>query len=84
MFDNAECLEYVGVAMNSFNDRIWDHDSFVERRFTDVITIPHHFYFLGLALEFFLICRLHPPKNSTYRGYTIPQYQVELPAPEPN
>ena len=82
MFDNAECLEYVGVAMNSFDDRIWSHRTFVERRYTDVIAIPHQFYFLGLALEFFLICRLQPPKNTTYKGYTIPQLEVELPAPQ--
>jgi hypothetical protein len=73
IFDPAEKLEYVGVAMNSFHDRIWDHDSFLERMLTDVIAIPHEYYFLGLALEFFLICRLHPPKNTVYRGYTIPE-----------
>lgn len=72
MFDNNEVLEYVGVAMNSFHDRLWSHDSFVERMLTDVIAIPHEYYFLGVALEFFLICRLHPPKNTIYRGYTIP------------
>jgi hypothetical protein len=73
MFDREEKLEYVGVAMNSFHNRIWDHDSFVERMLTDVIPIPHAYYFLGLSLEFFLICRLHPPKNTIYRGYTIPE-----------
>lgn len=72
MFDDSEVLEYVGVAMNRFHDRIWSHDPFLKRRFTDVIAIPHEFYFLGIALEFFLICRLHPPMNTIYRGYTIP------------
>ena len=41
MFDNNEALEYVCVAMDSVHDRIWSHDSFVERKFTDVIAIPH-------------------------------------------
>lgn len=78
MFDRAEKIEYIGVAMNSFHDRIWSHDSLVERMLTDVIPIPHEYYFLGLALEFFLICRLHPPKNKVYRGYTIPTYPPDL------
>ncbi|MDB4793219.1 hypothetical protein OAG75_01105 [bacterium] len=82
MFDCSENLEYVGVAMNRFDDRVWSHDSNVERMLTDVISIPHEYYFLGLALEFFLICRLQPPKNKVYKGYTIPEFQVEIPGIE--
>ncbi len=57
--------------MNRFHDRIWSHDTAVDRTLTDVILISHEYYFLGLALEFFLIARLRPLKNATYRSYSI-------------
>ena len=71
IFDANESLEYVGIAMNRFHDRIWSHDTAVDRTLTDVILISHEYYFLGLALEFFLIARLRPLKNATYRSYSI-------------
>ena len=72
IFDPSETLEYVGLAMNTFDDRIWSHDSYVDRQWTDVIPMSHAYYFLAPALEFFLIVRLRPRKNSQYRTYTLP------------
>ena len=71
LFAEDQTLLYVGLAMNRFDDRIWSHDHHVERHWTDVVAIGHEHYFLAPALEFFLISRLHPPRNRTYRGYTI-------------
>lgn len=64
-------LQYVGKAMNSFDDRVWDrkHDEY--RRWTDLIPFCDQFYFLAPALEFFLISRATPPRNDVYRGYRI-------------
>lgn len=72
MFDPKGDLQYVGKAMNAFDDNIWakKHDAY--RRWTDLIPFEHRAYFLAPALEFFLISRLDPPRNSQYRGYTIP------------
>ena len=75
IFAPDESLQYIGVAMNRFHDRIWSHDDYVDRRWTDIVPLPHAYYFLAPALEFFLICRLRPPMNRTYRAYTI----LELP-----
>ncbi|MEM1444671.1 MAG: hypothetical protein AAGF84_01320 [Planctomycetota bacterium] len=72
MFGPDETLQYVGLAMNAFNDRIWSHDAYVERQWTDIIAFSHENYFLAPALEFFLICRLQPPMNSQYKSYTLP------------
>ena len=77
LFDDKEALLYVGVAMNTFHDRIWSHDWWIERRFIDVIPFPREYCFFALALEYFLICRLRPPKNSVYQGHTIPFVQPE-------
>ena len=66
LFDNEEKLQYVGVATNTFDDRIWSHDWWIDRRFIDVIPFPDDYCFLALALEFFLIRRLQPPKNTMY------------------
>jgi len=38
--------------------------------------LAHEYYFIAPALEFFLICRLQPPKNSQYRRYTIPVHEL--------
>ena len=76
IFNPLEILEYVGLAMNAFDDRIWSHDSYVNRQYTDVVAFDHTFYFLAPALEFFLIVRLQPPKNSQYKGYTIPESAI--------
>lgn len=64
-------LQYVGKAMNSFDDRIWDrkHDEY--RRWTDLIPFCGQFCSLARALEFFLIARSAPPRNDVYRGYRI-------------
>jgi hypothetical protein len=84
IFAPDESLEYVGLAMNRFHDRIWSHDDWVNRRWTDVIPLRHEHYFLGPALEFLLICRLRPPKNKVYKSYTIPfpPEAAELSGPE--
>jgi hypothetical protein len=63
IFDESEALEYVGVTTRCFHDRIWSHDQWVSRRFTDVIPFPDNAYFFAPALEHLLIFRLCPPKN---------------------
>ena len=73
IFAPDESLEYVGIAMNRFHNRIWSHDDHLNRRWTDVISLPREYYWLGPALEFFLIVRLQPPKNSVYKAYAIPE-----------
>ena len=65
-------LEYVGLAMFRFDSRIWSHDGLVSRRWTDVISMPYKYYFLAPALECFLILRLRPKHNKTYRNFTLP------------
>ncbi len=78
IFNENEALQYIGVAMNGFARRIWMHDEDVDRRYTDLISIPRQFYFLAPALEFFLVCRLRPPKNKVYRNYTIPPWEPDV------
>jgi hypothetical protein len=78
MFDAADELLYVGVALVNFDKRVWSHDEMfaswgVERRWTDVIVLPPEYAFLGLSLEYFLICRLCPKCNTSYKGYKIPR-----------
>lgn len=64
--------------MVNFDKRVWSHEKMfgsreVERRWTDVIVLPPECAFLGLSLEYFLICRLHPKCNTSYKGYEIPR-----------
>lgn len=81
IFEADEALQYVGLAMNRFQERIWMHDAYVNRQFTDLIPFRYEHYFLAPALEFFLVCRLRPPKNKVYRDYTIPPWQLDGPTP---
>jgi hypothetical protein len=69
LFGPDERLLYVGLAMWSFDKRVWSHDAEIDRRWTDVIPFPDNLVCLAPALEFFLISRLDPPGNKTYRGY---------------
>ena len=67
IFDPERRLQYVGVATNRFEDRIWAHDESIARGFTDLIPFEKDWAFLALALECFLIARLAPPGNTKYR-----------------
>jgi len=78
IFDEHEELLYAGVALVNFDNRVWSHDACfeswdVERRWTDVIELQPEYAFLGLSLEYFLICRLNPRCNTSYKGYEIPK-----------
>jgi hypothetical protein len=77
IFDGDAVLQYIGIAMYRFDDRIWSHDDWIQRRWTDVISLPNHCYFLAPALEFFLIVRLQPPGNTQYKDYRIPERIIE-------
>jgi hypothetical protein len=68
IFDVEDRLQYVGLAMNAFDDRIWSHDEYVPRKWTDVIAFPDDWCFIAPALECFLIAKLKPPGNSHYRS----------------
>ena len=71
IFDPAEALRYVGVAMFNYDKRVWSHDAELERRWTDIIPFDDRHLFLALSFEFFLISRLKPPGNKVYRGYDV-------------
>jgi hypothetical protein len=78
IFDAASELQYVGLAMNTFDHRIWSHDEYISRQWTDVIPFDPAWYFLAPALEFFLIVRLQPPANTAYRQYSIGERVVTV------
>lgn len=69
IYDPAAVLQYVGLAMWSFDTRVWSHDAHMDRRWIDVIAFDDQCWCLAPALEFRLICDLHPPCNKIYRGY---------------
>ena len=73
--DDEYALQYIGLAMDKFDNRIWEHEGDVDRRFTDIIPFEHKYYFLAPALEFFLISKLSKKmpklKNKIYRGHSI-------------
>lgn len=71
LFEGTEQLRYVGLAMYSFDKRIWSHDGYISRQWTDIIPFEDTWYFLAPALEFFLISRLQPPDNRSYRNDRI-------------
>lgn len=76
LFDEAELLQYVGVAVVNFDKRVWSHDTWIERRWIDIIPIRDEFVFLAPSLEYFLICRLAPRHNKSFNGHTIPKCSV--------
>ena len=80
IFDGDAVPQYVGVAMYRFHDRIWSHDDWIQRRWTDVIPLSDQCYFLAPALEFFLIVRLQPSGNSHYKDYRIPEKKIIEPS----
>lgn len=78
MYDAADMLMYVGVALVSFDKRVWSHDQLFasygdKRRWTDVIALEPKYLFLAPSLEFFLICWLAPKYNTAYSGYELPR-----------
>mgnify|MGYP002623483324 CR=1 FL=1 len=58
IFAPDQTLEYIGVATGIFHDRIWSHDEWVNRRWTDGIALNDDYRFLAPSLELFLISRL--------------------------
>ena len=72
IFDPESVLQYVGLAMWSFDNRVWSHDEYVTRRWTDVIPFDDRRIFLAPALEFYMISQLKPPANKQYRDYDLP------------
>ena len=71
IYDDAETLQYVGVALWSFDKRVWSHDAAISRRYIDIVPIVDAWLPLALALEFWLIQALAPPGNTTYQGYGL-------------
>ena len=77
IFDDDARLLYVGSALVNFDKRVWSHDTNfkfrdMQRRWTDIIALPDEYAFLGLSLEYFLICRLQPACNTSFSGYEVP------------
>jgi hypothetical protein len=70
IYDEAETLLYVGVAMWNYDKRCWSHDTELPRRHLDIIPLDDEHAFLALSLEFFLISKLRPRHNSSYRDYS--------------
>jgi hypothetical protein len=86
IYDDTDELLYVGVALVNYDKRVWSHDALftaweVKRRWTDIIPLEPQCAFLGLSLEYFLICRLSPKCNTSYKGYEIPVAQCEAASP---
>lgn len=71
LFDQDERLQYVGAALWTFDKRVWAHDGDVDRRCIDIIPLADPWYVLTLALEFYLIQVLEPPRNIVYRDYGV-------------
>ncbi len=69
IFDPLGKLLYVGVAILSYDKRVWSHDNNLERRWIDIIPFEDKYVFFALSLEFLLITRLKPPFNKTYKDY---------------
>jgi hypothetical protein len=69
IYDDAEVLLYIGLATDCFDKRVWSHDSRLPRHYTDIIVFGEEHLFLAPALEYFLITRLRPTKNTTFRGH---------------
>jgi hypothetical protein len=74
IFSGAEELVYIGVAMYSFDKRIWTHPNLDElgARHIDLIPFDDRFKPMAVALEWFLITRLKPNGNKVAVGYEVP------------
>ncbi len=68
-YDAEGWLIYVGLAMFSFDTRVWSHDVDMPRGWIDVVPFDDDTAFLAPALEFFLISKLKPTFNKVYRDY---------------
>jgi hypothetical protein len=69
LFDEDDCLLYVGLAMWRFDKRVWAHDEWIPRRWIDIISLDDRSIFLAPSLEFWLISRIKGLRNRIYRGY---------------
>jgi len=69
IFDDAETLQYIGVATGCFDKRVWSHGQWLSRRYTDIIALDDSHIFLAPSLEYFLITRLRPMGNSVFRTH---------------
>lgn len=65
--EGTEELLYVGSATKNYASRVFMHDEKIERRHIDIIPFEEKYLSLSVALEFFLISRLRPPGNSSYK-----------------
>ena len=83
LHNEAEELQYVGLAMWSFDKRVWSHDADIQRRLIDIVPFADAWLPLAPALEFWLIQTLNPPGNTTYRGYGVHE-PIPSPANEAN
>ena len=74
IFSANEELIYVGVAMYTFEKRIWRHPNLDELGacFIDTISFDDPYKPLAIALEWFLITRLKPKGNKVAVGYDVP------------
>ena len=69
LFGEDETLLYVGLAMWCFDKRVWSHDEWIPRRWTDIISMNDQTIFLAPSLEYWLISHLNPTHNKVYKGY---------------
>ena len=82
LFDSDERLLYVGVATGCFDQRVWDHDSWSQRRYIDIIIFDDRWLILAPALEFYLIVALNPPDNTVHGKRRLPA-DIHDPIPRP-
>jgi hypothetical protein len=72
IYDDAQVLQYVGLAMGCFDKRVWSHDDLIPRRqFIDIVSFDDAWLPLAPTLEFWLIQTLRPPINTTYQDYGV-------------
>ena len=73
LFDWNEQFKYIGVATYNYDKRVWTHDKHFEeaemwRGDIDIIPLSDEFSFIAPSLEYYLITRLKPSLNSTYKN----------------
>lgn len=74
LFDWEDQLKYIGVATYNYDKRVWTHDKHFEaaemwRGDIDIIPLTDEFSFIAPSLEYYLITRLKPMLNSTYKNH---------------
>jgi len=64
IYNSAEELQYIGLAeRGSFDTRVWSHDDYIDREFTDIISLRDDEIVLAPSIESWLIDKMNPVCN---------------------